>query len=87
MKHRNENFENKVLSTNPRKLFEKSPTLFADNELNSSSKRKNVSKLAEGQKIDLIRKNTFSVTARVWIEVFTSYKFKDLLNPLKRRLI
>ena len=65
MKHRNENFENKVLSTNPRKLFEKSPTLFTDNELNSSSKRKNVSKLAEGQKIDLIRKNTFSVTARV----------------------
>ena len=65
MKHRNENFENKVLSTNPRKVFEKSPTLFADNELNSSSKRKNVSKLAEGQKIDLIRKSTFSVTARV----------------------
>ena len=58
MKHGNENFENKVLSTNPRKLFEKYPTLFADNELNSSSKRKNVSKLAEGQKIDLIRKNT-----------------------------
>ena len=66
MKHRNEKLENKVLSTNPRKLFEKTLTLFADNELNSSSKRKNVSKkLAEGQKIDLIRKNTFSVTARV----------------------
>ena len=66
MKHRNEKLENKVLSTNPRKLFEKTVTLFADNELNSSSKRKNVSKkLAEGQKIDLIRKNTFSVTARV----------------------
>ena len=60
MKHRNEKLENKVLSTNPRKLFEKTLTLFADNELNSSSKRKNVSKkLAEGQKIDLIRKNTF----------------------------
>ena len=66
MKHRNEKLENKVLSTNPRKLFEKTLTLFADNELNSSSKRKNVSKkLAEGQKMDLIRKNTFSVTARV----------------------
>ena len=66
MKHRNEKLENKVLSTNPRKLFEKTLTLFADNELNSSSKRKNVSKkLPEGQKIDLIRKNTFSVTARV----------------------
>ena len=66
MKHRNEKLENKVLSTNPRKLFEKTLTLFANNELNSSSKRKNVSKkLAEGQKIDLIRKNTFSVTARV----------------------
>ena len=66
MKHRNEKLENKVLSTNPRKLFEKTLTLFADNELSSSSKRKNVSKkLAEGQKIDLIRKNTFSVTARV----------------------
>ena len=66
MKHRNEKLENKVLSTNPRKLFEKTLTLFADNELNPSSKRKNVSKkLAEGQKIDLIRKNTFSVTARV----------------------
>ena len=44
MKHRNEKLENKVLSTNPRKLFEKTLTLFADNELNSSSKRKNVSK-------------------------------------------
>ena len=44
MKHRNEKLEDKVLSTNPRELFEKTPTPFADNELNSSSKRKNVSK-------------------------------------------
>ena len=44
MKHRNEKLENKVLSTNPRELFEKTPTPFADNELNSFSKRKSVSK-------------------------------------------
>ena len=40
MKHRNEKLENKVSSTNPRKLFERTPTLFADKELSSSSKRK-----------------------------------------------
>ena len=44
MKHRNEKLGNKVLSTNPRELFEKTPTPFANNELNSFSKRKNVSK-------------------------------------------
>ena len=40
MKHRNEKLENKVSSTNPRKLFERTPTFFADKELSSSSKRK-----------------------------------------------